>query len=128
MVQQITNGVKISVQTNYVGTTYRNYQLNYGFSYQIHIENQSKNTLQLLNRYWEIIDSLNTKQIVEGAGVIGQQPVLKPLRSHSYTSHCFITSPIGAMKGYYTMINVDNNELLKVYVPTFQLMVSSSYN
>jgi ApaG protein len=128
MVQQVTNGIKISVNSHFVGTSYRNYQLYYGFSYQITIENQSNNTVQLLARHWKIYDSLNNTEIVEGSGVIGKKPVLKPTEKHTYASNCFLNSPIGAMKGFYTMVNFNSSKMFKVHIPTFQLMVSSIHN
>jgi len=128
MVQQVTNGIKISVISNFEGTSYRNYRLYYAFSYQVTIENQSNDTVQLLDRYWKIFYSLNNTEIVEGSGVIGKKPILKPSQTHTYKSSCFLTSPIGAMKGYYNMVNFSTSKAFKVYIPTFQLMVSSIYN
>ncbi|WP_298284842.1 Co2+/Mg2+ efflux protein ApaG [uncultured Lutibacter sp.] len=128
MVQQVTNGIKISVISNFEGTSYRNYRLYYAFSYQVTIENQSNDTVQLLDRYWKIFDSLNNTEILEGSGVIGKKPILKPSQIHTYKSSCFLTSPIGAMKGYYNMVNFSTSKAFKVYIPTFQLMVSSIYN
>lgn len=128
MVQQVTNGIKISVETNFEGTSYRNYRLYYSFSYEITIENQSNDTVQLLDRHWKIFDSLNNTEIVEGSGVIGETPVLKPSEKHTYQSNCFLTSPIGSMKGFYNMVNFVTTKSFKVYIPTFQLMVSNIYN
>lgn len=128
MVQQVTNGIKVSVTTNFQGTSYRNYRLYYVFSYQITIENQSNNTVQLLERQWKIFDSLNKTEIVEGAGVIGKKPILNPQEKYTYQSNCFLTSPIGAMKGHYKMVNLSTTENFKVYIPTFQLMVSNIHN
>jgi ApaG protein len=128
MVQQVTNGIKISVSTNFEGTSYRNYRLYYAFSYQITIENQSNETVQLLDRCWKIYDSLNNTEIVKGSGVIGKKPVLKPSQKHTYQSNCYLTSPIGAMNGHYNMVNFATTKTFKVYIPTFQLMVSNIHN
>ena len=128
MVQQVTNGVKISVNSKFEGTSYRNYRLYYAFSYKITIENQSNSTVQLLDRHWNIFDSLNKTEIVKGAGVIGKKPIISSGQQHTYQSSCFLTSPIGAMNGFYNMINVETGKSFKVYIPTFQLMVSSIYN
>lgn len=128
MVQQVTNGIKISVIANYVGTSYRNYRLYYGFSYQVVIENQSNDTVQLLERQWKIFDSLNNTEIVEGSGVIGQKPILNPSEKHTYKSNCFLTSPIGSMKGFYNMVNLATTKTFKVYIPTFQLMDLNIHN
>ena len=128
MVQQVTNGIKISVASKFEGTSYRDQHLNFVFSYQITIENQSNNTVQLLERRWNIFDSLNQPEIVEGPGVIGQKPVLKPGETHTYKSHCLLTSPIGAMSGHYKMVDFATSNLFKVYIPTFQLMLPSIHN
>ena len=128
MVQQVTNGIKISVITNFEGTSYRNYRLYYAFSYQVTIENQSNETVQLLDRCWKIYDSLNNTEIVKGSGVIGKKPVLKPSQKHTYQSNCYLTSPIGAMNGHYNMVNFATTKTFKVYIPTFQLMVSNIHN
>tara|TARA_B100000508_G_C11388672_1_gene242268 strand:+ start:448 stop:834 length:387 start_codon:yes stop_codon:yes gene_type:complete len=128
MVQQVTNGIKVSVVSNFEGTSYRNYRLYFAFSYQVTIENQSNDTVQLLERHWKIFDSLNNTEIVEGSGVIGEKPVLKPSQKHTYKSNCFLTSAIGSMSGFYNMVNFSTSKTFKVYIPTFQLMVSSILN
>lgn len=51
MVQQVTSGIKISVNTHFEGTFYKNYKINYAFAYEITIENQSKDVVQLNSRY-----------------------------------------------------------------------------
>lgn len=128
MVQQVTNGIKISVSSNFEGTSYRNYRLYYAFSYQVTIENQSNETVQLLERHWKIYDSLNKTETVEGSGVIGKKPILKPSEKHVYQSNCFLTSAIGAMNGFYNMVSFSSSTTFKVYIPTFQLMVANIYN
>ncbi|KGL59541.1 MULTISPECIES: Co2+/Mg2+ efflux protein ApaG [unclassified Polaribacter] len=121
MVQQITKGIKISVKTKYNGTSYRNNRLYYTFVYFITIENKSSETLQLTDRFWKIFDSLNTTELVKGEGVVGQTPILNPNDNYTYSSGCFLESTMGAMKGYYTMKNIETLEEFKVYIPTFQL-------
>jgi len=128
MVQQVTKGIKISVTSNFEGTSYRNFRLYFAFSYEVTIENQSNDTVQLLERQWTIFDSLNHNEVVEGSGVIGKKPILKPAEKYTYRSNCFLTSPIGSMKGFYNMVNFSTSRAFKVYIPTFQLMVSSIHN
>ncbi|MCL4142501.1 UNVERIFIED_CONTAM: hypothetical protein GTU68_034659 [Idotea baltica] len=121
MVEQITKGIKISVKTKYNGTSYRNNRLYYVFAYFITIENHSLQTVKLTNRFWQIFDSLNKTETVEGEGVVGQTPTLKPNESYSYSSGCFLESNIGAMTGFYTMENLKTLEVFRVRIPTFQL-------
>lgn len=128
MIQQVTNGIKISVETKFVGTHHHDNRLYYAFNYQITIENNSNDSVQLLNRHWKIFDSLNNTEIVEGAGVVGEKPVLKPTQKHTYQSSCLLTSPIGAMKGFYEMVNFTSTKNFKVHIPSFQLMVTRILN
>ncbi|MGV6844724.1 MAG: Co2+/Mg2+ efflux protein ApaG [Lutibacter sp.] len=128
MVQQVTNGIKISVTSIFEGTVYRNYRLYHAFSYQVTIENQSNETVQLLHRHWDIFDSLNKLETVDGDGVIGKKPILKPTQKHTYSSNCFLSSSIGAMQGYYTMVNFSTSKSFNVIIPTFQLMVPNISN
>lgn len=121
MVEQVTKGIKISVIPEFQGTNFRNNTLYYIFSYAITIQNNSKDTVQLTRRYWRIFDSLNKTEIVEGEGVVGETPILLPNEEHTYSSGCFLESNIGSMSGFYTMKNIETDEIFKVYVPTFQL-------
>jgi len=63
MVQQVTNGIKISVKTNFEGSHYQNYRMYYSFSYSITIENQSNDSVQLVSRHWDIFDSLKNSEV-----------------------------------------------------------------
>ncbi len=128
MVQQVTSGIKISVETTFEGTFYKNYKVHYAFGYKVTIENQSKDAVQLNSRHWRILDALNNVEIIEGEGVIGKKPVLKPGESHTYTSGCLLTSPFGAMQGHYNMINFTHTNKFKVYIPTFKLSAPFALN
>lgn len=128
MFQQITKGIKISIKTTSNGIIYRGYQQFYSFSYYISIENNSTETVKLLERFWTILDSLNDTEYVEGEGVVGEKPTLKPNDIYSYKSNCFLLSTTGAMKGSYKMINTDTLEEFLVTIPTFQLTTTPTLN
>ncbi|MEJ2113062.1 MAG: Co2+/Mg2+ efflux protein ApaG [Flavobacteriaceae bacterium] len=128
MVQQVTRGIKISVETTFEGTFYRNYKIQFAFGYMVTIENQSKDSVQLNARHWTILDALNNVEIVSGEGVIGKKPVLKPGESHTYNSGCLLTSPFGAMQGYYSMVNFTTTKKFKVAIPNFKLSAPFALN
>ncbi|MBT8310372.1 MAG: Co2+/Mg2+ efflux protein ApaG [Flavobacteriaceae bacterium] len=128
MVQQVTKGIKISVETTFEGTFYRNYKVQFAFGYKVTIENQSKDSVQLNSRHWKIYDALNKIEMVDGEGVIGKKPVLKPGESHTYNSGCLLTSPFGAMEGHYNMVNFSNTGKFKVAIPTFKLNAPFALN
>ena len=128
MVTQITRRIKITVLTSFEGTYFKNYKLHFAFSYIVTIENHSKDSVQLTSRHWEISDSLNDVEVVDGEGVIGKKPVLKPGELHTYSSGCLLASPFGAMSGYFNMINFTSTKTFKVIVPTFRLCAPFALN
>lgn len=72
-----------------------------GFAYTIRILNDSVSIVQLLVRKWMIRQSDGTIETVEGDGVVGEQPVIRPGGRHMYTSYCLLTGDKGAMWGFY---------------------------
>lgn len=128
MVQQITKGIKISVANRFEGSMLQHYQKTYAFSYTIKIENQSAHTVQLLSRKWIIKDALNQTEHVEGDGVIGMQPVLKPGETHTYSSGCLLQAPMGSMQGHYLMSNIETGNQFKVSIPIFKLNAAFAMN
>ncbi|MEM9687099.1 MAG: Co2+/Mg2+ efflux protein ApaG [Bacteroidota bacterium] len=128
MITQITKGIKISVETSFEGVFFKNYSICFAFGYRITIENQSKDSVQLISRHWKVFDALNDTEIVDGDGVIGKKPVIKPGESHAYSSGCLLTSPIGAMKGFYNMINFTTTRRFRVVIPTFKLCAPFALN
>lgn len=128
MVQQVTKGIKISVETHFEGTLYKEHKVHYAFRYQITIENQGKDSVQLNSRYWKIKDSLNYNEVITGEGVVGKKPVIKPGDSHTYASGCLLLSSFGAMRGYYNMVNLTTTRKFKVKVPTFKLCAPFAMN
>ena len=128
MINHVTKGIRVSVDIIFDGSYFKNYILNYSFSYTITITNQSKNTVQLKSRHWRIFDSLNNDIIIDGDGVIGQKPTIGPGDSFVYSSGCLITSPVGAMRGFYNMIDVHSGGKFRAYIPTFKLNAPQALN
>ena len=71
MIEQITKGIKISIETEFEGTFYKDDCIHYAFSYEVVIENQSPEVAQLIARKWNIMEALNENEIVIGEGVVG---------------------------------------------------------
>ena len=128
MITQVTRGIKVSIQTTFEGTFFKNYKMHYAFGYTITIENQGKDTVQLVGRHWEIFDSLKERETVDGEGVVGKKPVIRPGKSHTYSSGCLLASPIGAMKGFYGMVSISTAEEFEVEIPTFKFAAPFALN
>ncbi|WP_420554905.1 Co2+/Mg2+ efflux protein ApaG [Neptuniibacter marinus] len=115
-------GDKITIEVN---TAYLDKQSDpdskrYVFSYQITITNHNPIPVQLLNRYWLITDGNQHIQEVQGEGVVGEQPVIKPNSSYTYTSGSVLTTSVGSMQGHYEM-STDEGELFKAPITPFTL-------
>lgn len=119
MFTAVTQGIKVSVITDYQPFYSRPFADEYAFSYKIKIENQGDYTIQLLRRHWFIIDANGIHQEVEGEGVIGLQPIIEPGMSHEYVSGCNLETPIGKMYGTYLMEKTANGRFFEVQIPEF---------
>ena len=125
---KVTRGIRVSVKTSFEGTYFKNYKMHFAFGYTITIENQSTDSVQLTSRHWDIYDALNEMEVLDGEGVIGKKPVIRPGESHTYSSGCLLASPIGAMKGFYNMVNLSSSEKFQVFVPNFRLNAPFALN
>lgn len=128
MVQQITEGVNIVVETFYQEGQSSPLNAEYLFAYRITIENLTGYTVKLLSRHWHIIDSNGTHREVAGDGVVGQQPVISPGGNYQYTSAANLRSDMGKMYGTYLMENLFNKKKITVQIPEFQLIAPAKLN
>ena len=128
MVTQITEGVKVSVVTEYQPEYSTPLQSHFVFAYKISIENCSDQTVQLLRRHWFIYDSDGSVREVEGEGVVGQQPVLEPGETHEYVSGCNLKTSIGKMKGTYSMEKIVDGKNFMVNIPEFIMIAPYRLN
>jgi ApaG protein len=125
---QTTNGITVSVQTQYLPMHSNPRAGKLIFGYHIAIENGSLHTVQLLRRRWVIQEASGEIREVEGEGVIGQQPIIPPGESHEYTSFCNLCSEMGKMSGTYLMTRRDNGSLFEVTIPEFQMVAPFKLN
>ncbi|WP_026969431.1 Co2+/Mg2+ efflux protein ApaG [Algoriphagus terrigena] len=128
MVIAETKGIQVSVDVTYQAEFSSPHQHHYVFTYKVTIQNKSQHTHQLLRRKWEIFDAAESPKLVEGDGVVGQQPVLEPGESHTYVSGCNLKSGLGKMKGSYTMEKLMDGSLVEVTVPEFQMIATIFQN
>ncbi|MEO1049484.1 MAG: Co2+/Mg2+ efflux protein ApaG [Bacteroidota bacterium] len=128
MVTEITQGIKVSVETEYQPSYSSPSQYHYVFTYRITIENQSEYTIKLLRRHWYIHDANTARREVEGEGVVGQQPVMEPGQSHQYVSGCNLKSGVGKMLGTYLMERIVDGKNFEVKIPEFTMIVPFKNN
>lgn len=128
MVTEKTQGIKVSVETEYQPKYSSPRQLHYVFTYKVIIENESNHTIQLKRRHWFIRDAAYTEREVEGDGVVGQQPIIEPGEEHVYVSGCNLKSGIGKMYGTYLMEKIIDGKEFEVTIPEFIMIVPDRSN
>ena len=120
MYSAITRKIEVTVKPRFVSERSSPSSGYYFWAYTIDITNRGTETVQLKTRHWKITDASGKLQEVKGAGVVGEEPVLKPGQSYEYTSGVPLPTPSGFMRGSYGMIT-DNGERFDIEVPAFSL-------
>jgi ApaG protein len=128
MVSKISEGVEISIETFYQSDYSNPVNNEYMFAYRITIENHNAFSVKLLKRQWFIFDSNGEHREVDGEGVVGVQPIIKPNEQFQYVSGCNLRTEMGKMQGYYTMENQHSKESFTVKIPPFEMIVPSKMN
>jgi ApaG protein len=123
----ITNGIRVSVSSNYIPAQSAPKVRRYVFAYTVRIANEGTEAAQLKSRHWIITDGNGKVEQVRGPGVVGEQPLLKPGEHFEYTSGCVLETPRGSMEGTYQMVRADGSGFDATIAP-FALMLPFSLN
>ncbi|CAI8766453.1 MULTISPECIES: Co2+/Mg2+ efflux protein ApaG [Pseudomonas] len=94
----------------------------FAFAYTITVKNNGTVPAKLMSRHWLITNGDGRVEEVKGAGVIGQQPLIEPGQSHTYSSGAVISTKVGTMQGSYQMFAEDGKRFDAVIAP-FRLAV-----
>ena len=120
MYRTVTRNIEVTVEPRFLPER-SSFEKSYFFwAYTIEITNRSAETVQLKTRHWRITDANGKLQEVRGAGVVGEEPVLKPGESFEYTSGVPLPTPSGFMVGSYGMVS-DAGERFDIDIPAFSL-------
>jgi ApaG protein len=121
MFSKSTHNIAVSVMPVYLDDQSDPSEDHFVWAYTINIENHSGQPVQLLNRHWEVMDCNGQVQHVKGAGVVGEQPIIKSGEGFQYTSGTVLSTPSGYMVGEYQMQHTATKELFSVGIPAFSL-------
>lgn len=91
------------------------------WSYHVRIENGGERTVQLLERYWKIVDGRGNVHEVRGQGVVGEMPVITAGDSYDYVSGCPLETSAGTMSGHYVLVD-EEGEPITAEIPEFALL------
>lgn len=104
------NNIEVDVETLYVDSESDPDSNRYVFAYTVTIRNVGANPAKLLTRHWVIRDANGRVQEVQGEGVVGEQPHLKPGEGFQYTSGTMLETSMGTMGGSYMLVADDGTE------------------
>lgn len=120
----VTNKIEVKARPEYIDSQFGTLNSLYIWAYHIRIENKSNKVIQLLSRYWRIVDEKGNIQEVVGEGVIGEKPLIAPMSHFEYSSGVHLRYPSGIMSGYYEIKDEDNKKS-KVMIPSFSLDIGT---
>lgn len=122
MSRTTTRGVTISIRPEFVPERSDQSGSVYFFAYHVRIQNRGDEPVQLLARHWIITDGSGKTDEVQGTGVVGEQPRLRPGEQFEYTSACPLSTAVGTMHGRFRM-TTDGGEEFDANVAPFTLAV-----
>lgn len=128
MISQVSEGIKVSVETYYQPDYSNPVNNEFMFAYRITIENNNNFPVRLLRRHWHISDSNANIREVEGEGVVGVQPQINPGEHYQYVSGCNLRTEIGKMHGTYLMENISTKKTFTVIIPPFSMCSPAKLN
>ena len=117
---ETTRGITVRVAVSFLPEQSEPAKGRWFWAYHIRVENDGSIAAQLMTRRWEITDGRGAKSLVEGDGVVGDQPVVMPGASYDYVSGCPLTTPTGHMVGSFGMVAEDGSSF-DVAIPKFLL-------
>jgi ApaG protein len=123
----MTNGITVTVKSQYIPERSSISGRQFAFAYTVKIANEGHVTTQLTSRHWIITDASGHVEEVRGPGVVGVQPRLKPGESFEYTSWCVLATPSGEMRGTYQMV-AEGGATFDATIAPFRLALPQTLN
>src|ERR1700744_6528252 len=120
MYERQTRSIHVAVKPAYLDDQSDPADGRYVWSSTVTIENRGPEPVQLVSRYWNIMDAVGRVQELRGPGVVGAQPVIAPGESFEYTSGCPLETASGYMVGRYKMVSA-SGEAFEAEIPAFLL-------
>jgi ApaG protein len=116
-----TRDITVRVSVSYLPEQSEPAKGRWFWAYHIRVENGARKSVQLVSREWTIADGRGVEHVVQGEGVVGEQPVIEPGGSFDYVSGCPLTTPTGWMEGQYQMVAADGSRF-PIAIPRFPLV------
>lgn len=92
------------------------------FRYFITIRNDSDRPVRIKGRKWVVTDESGQVTVVEGAGVVGQFPLIQPGGTFSYHSYHLLSTFSAVARGSYLGVDAEGRPFV-VSIPRFEMHV-----
>jgi ApaG protein len=122
MTEKSSYTIAVQVESRFVSEQSQPADNRYVFAYTIVLRNAGSVPARLLARHWVITDANGKIEEVEGEGVVGEQPWMRPGERYEYTSGAILETAVGTMRGSYQMIADDGTEF-DAPIPQFTLSI-----
>lgn len=119
-----TSNINITVTPDFYAEGSNRDQNIFIWLYNVRIENLSQSTMQIIGRHWQIFDANGKVEEINGAGLVGQQPIIKPNEFFEYTSQVRLFTDSGLMRGEYYAIDTNSKQEVVIAIPAFSLDTS----
>ncbi len=122
MTEKASYTIDVQVETRFVADQSKPDDNRYVFAYTVTLRNAGGVGARLLGRHWVITDANGKVEEVEGEGVIGEQPWMRPGDDYQYTSGAVLETAVGTMAGSYQML-ADDGTQFDAPIPAFTLSI-----
>lgn len=126
MYTEVSHNISVSVTPSYDREQSDPSHSFYFFIYNVTIQNDSSEPIQVLDRHWVITDGLGKTEEVTGDGVVGETPTIAPGQTYTYTSACPLQTKTGNMRGSYGILQRQNK--VRIQIPLFFLRTPDSFH
>lgn len=117
----VADAIELKVEPKFIKHDSSEEREQYVFSYRVTLTNHNRTSVKLLTRSWVVTDGNGKINEVRGKGVVGQQPIIAPGESYTYTSGAIFPTPLGFMEGYYEMLDIEFDCPFRLSIPAFRL-------
>ncbi len=125
--KEITQNIEITVTPEFLSNITDFENNNFFWRYFVNIKNNKKSKIQIISRYWKIINEDGSFEEVSGEGVVGETPIIMPKLDFNYSSHVQLHGSSGIMMGHY-LVKVAKDKIIEVTIPKFSLDIPNLEN
>ena len=117
-----THAIDVAVHSRFLPEQSLPEDRRFVFAYTIRISNTGSVPARLISRHWVITDDNGKVVEVQGEGVVGEQPWLRPGEEFEYTSGAVLETGSGTMHGSYQML-ADDGTRFEADIAPFTLSI-----